>query len=60
MGPNHPVVAISLQTLGHVLRLRQQLPEALEVARRCEVLRSASTSQAHGPQMAAALHLQVG
>jgi hypothetical protein len=60
MGPEHPVVAISLQTLGHVLRLRQQLEEALEVAKRCEALRSASSSQAQGPQMAAALHLQVG
>lgn len=59
MGPNHPVVAISLQTLGHVLRLRQQLPEALEVAGRCERLRSSSSSQAQGPQMAAALYLQV-
>ena len=53
------MVAISLQTLGHVLRLRQQLDEALEVARRCEALRAASSSQAHGPQMAAALFLQV-
>jgi hypothetical protein len=60
MGLEHPVVAISLQTLGHVLRLRQQLEEALEVAKRCEALRSASSSQAQGPQMAAALHLQVG
>lgn len=53
------MVAISLQTLGHVLRLRQQLDEALEVAKRCEALRSASSSQAQGPQMAAALYLQV-
>lgn len=53
------MVAISLQTLGHVLRLRQQLEEALEVATRCEALRSASSSQAHGPQMAAVLFLQV-
>jgi hypothetical protein len=59
MGPEHPVVAISLQTLGHVLRLRQQLDEALEVAKRCEALRRASSSQAQGPQMAAALYLQV-
>lgn len=54
------MVAISLQTLGHVLRLRQQLDEALEVAKRCEALRKASSSQAQGPQMAAALYLQVG
>jgi hypothetical protein len=59
MGAEHPVVAISLQTLGHVLRLRQQLDEALDVAKRCEALRSASSSQAQGPQMAAALYLQV-
>lgn len=59
MGPEHPVVAISLQTLGHVLRLRRQLDEALQVAKRCEALRSASSSQAQGPQMAAALYLQV-
>jgi hypothetical protein len=59
MGPEHPVVAISLQTLGHVLRLRQQLDDSLEVAKRCEALRSASSSQAQGPQMAAALYLQV-
>lgn len=56
LGPNHPIVAISLQTLGHILRMRQQLSEALEAAKRCEQLRA---SQAHGPPMAAALHLQV-
>ena len=56
LGPNHPIVAISLQTLGHILRMRQQLPEALEAAKRCEQLRAA---QANGPPMAAALHLQV-
>jgi len=59
MGLTHPVVAISLQTLGHVLRLRQELAEGLEVAKRCEALRAASSSQAQGPQMAAALFLQV-
>lgn len=57
LGSNHPIVAISLQTLGHILRMRQQLPEALEAAQRCEQLRA---SQAQGPPMAAALHLQVG
>jgi hypothetical protein len=56
LGSGHPIVAISLQTLGHILRMRQQLEDALEVAKRCESLRA---SQPQGLQMAAALHLQV-
>jgi hypothetical protein len=57
LGSSHPIVAISLQTLGHILRMRQQLDGALEVAKRCGSLRA---SQPQGLQMAAALHLQVG
>jgi hypothetical protein len=57
LGASHPIVAISLQTLGHILRMLQRLDDALEVAKRCESLRA---SQPQGLQMAAALHLQVG
>ncbi len=56
LGTQHPVVAISLQTLGHVLRTRQQLPQALEAAQRCEALR---VPQGQGPLLASAQHLQV-
>lgn len=59
MGPSHVVVSMSLQTLGHILRMRQQLPAALEAAQRCETLRAASSTHAQGPAMAAALYLQV-
>ncbi|WIA36602.1 hypothetical protein OEZ86_007890 [Tetradesmus obliquus] len=55
LGASHPIVAISLQTLGHILRMRQQLEPALDVAQRCQALRA---SQPQGLQMAAALHLQ--
>lgn len=59
MGSHHAVVAMSLQTLGHILRMRQQLQPALEAAQRCESIRSASCPQAQGPALAAVLHLQV-
>eukprot|EP00775_Hariotina_reticulata_P003910 gene3910-4164_t len=58
MGSQHAVVAMSLQTLGHILRMRQQLQPALESAQRCESIRSGSSPQAQGPAMAAVLYLQ--
>ncbi len=58
-GPDHPAVALSLQSLALVLRTRQQLPAAAEAATRCLGIRAQHKSTADGPMMAAALNLKV-
>lgn len=58
-GPDHPAVALSLQSLALTLRARQQLPAAAEAATRCLGIRAQHKSTADGPLMAAALNLKV-
>jgi tetratricopeptide (TPR) repeat protein len=58
-GPDHPAVALSLQSLALVLRARQQLPAAAEAATRCLGIRAQHKSTADGPLMASALNLKV-
>ena len=58
-GPEHPAVAMSLQTLASVLRLRQHLPEARKAVERCVAIRRSNPAMARGLQAAAAVHLHV-